>query len=63
MVAGEYINRLLKEYPQAEIIPVDSEHSALFQSLMGGRREDVKNLIITASGGTSGELKERSLKK
>ena len=29
--AGTYINRLLKEYPKAEIIPVDSEHSALFQ--------------------------------
>ena len=53
MVAGgAYINRLLKEYPEAEIIPVDSEHSALFQSLSAGRREDVKNLIITASGGS-----------
>lgn len=53
MVAGgTYINRLLKEYPEAEIIPVDSEHSALFQSLSAGRREDVKNLIITASGGS-----------
>lgn len=53
MVAGgAYINKLLKEYPEAEIIPVDSEHSALFQSLSAGRREDVKNLIITASGGS-----------
>ena len=53
MVAGgTYINRLLKEYPEAEIIPVDSEHSALFQSLSAGRREDVKNLVITASGGS-----------
>lgn len=53
MVAGgSYINKLLKENPKAEIIPVDSEHSALFQSLMGGKKEDVKNLIITASGGS-----------
>lgn len=53
MVAGgPLINKLLKEYKKAKIIPVDSEHSALFQSLMGNRREDVKNLIITASGGT-----------
>lgn len=50
--AGAYINRLLKEYPKAEIIPVDSEHSALFQSLQGFKKENVKKIIITASGGT-----------
>lgn len=50
--AGVYINKLLKEYPKAEIIPVDSEHSALFQSLQGFRKDNVKKLIITASGGT-----------
>ena len=50
--AGIYINKLLKEYPKAEIIPVDSEHSALFQSLQGFKKENVKKLIITASGGT-----------
>lgn len=33
------------------IFPVDSEHSAIFQSLAGQRREDVKRLILTASGG------------
>ncbi len=33
------------------IFPVDSEHSAIFQSLEGHRREDVKRLILTASGG------------
>ena len=50
--AGTYINKLLKEYPKAEIVPVDSEHSALFQSLQGFKKENVKKLIITASGGT-----------
>ncbi len=35
----------------AELIPVDSEHSALFQALLGERREDVAELILTASGG------------
>ena len=36
----------------AEIIPVDSEHSAIFQCLMGSRsREEVKRLILTCSGG------------
>ena len=50
--AGAYINKLLKEYPKAEIVPVDGEHSALFQSLQGFKKENVKKLIITASGGT-----------
>ena len=64
MVAGgAYINKLLKEYPEAEIIPVDSEHSALFQSLSAGRREDVKNLIITASGGSFRGKKRNELKE
>ncbi|MGO2117936.1 MAG: 1-deoxy-D-xylulose-5-phosphate reductoisomerase [Fusobacterium sp.] len=53
MVAGgSYINKLLKKYPKAEIIPVDSEHSAIFQSLLSGKKKDVQNIIITASGGT-----------
>ena len=64
MVAGgAYINKLLKEYPEAEVIPVDSEHSALFQSLSAGRREDVKNLIITASGGSFRGKKRDELKE
>ncbi|WP_319371386.1 1-deoxy-D-xylulose-5-phosphate reductoisomerase [uncultured Ilyobacter sp.] len=52
VAAGELINKLLEEYKGAEIIPVDSEHSAIFQSMLGGRREEVKKIIITASGGT-----------
>lgn len=35
----------------AEILPVDSEHSAVFQSIRGHRREDVLRIILTASGG------------
>lgn len=52
VAAGTYINKLLKEYPKAEIIPVDSEHSAIFQSLLGGKKDEVRKIIITASGGT-----------
>ena len=63
MVAGgTYIRRLLQEYKKAEIIPVDSEHSALFQSLLAGEKKDVKNLIITASGGTFRGKKREELK-
>ncbi|MDR1961890.1 MAG: 1-deoxy-D-xylulose-5-phosphate reductoisomerase [Gracilibacteraceae bacterium] len=36
---------------KAEILPVDSEHSAIFQALRGGRRTEVRKLILTASGG------------
>lgn len=44
---------LMEEVKKAGInlIPVDSEHSAIFQSLEGQRKEDVKRLILTASGG------------
>ena len=35
-----------------KLYPIDSEHSAIFQSLQGNRSEDVKRLIITASGGS-----------
>ena len=36
---------------KVNLIPVDSEHSAIFQSLVGHRREDVQRLLLTASGG------------
>ena len=49
--AGELVMKAAKEY-NAEIIPVDSEHSAIFQCLMGIRdKREVKKLILTCSGG------------
>ncbi len=36
---------------KVNLIPIDSEHSAIFQSLTGQRREDVRRLLLTASGG------------
>ena len=49
--AGELVMAEAKVYG-SEIIPVDSEHSAIFQCLMGSRRrEEVKRLILTCSGG------------
>ncbi len=50
VVAGELVTRLAQEY-NAEIIPVDSEHSAIFQCLVGEKKDQVEKLIITASGG------------
>lgn len=49
--AGELVMAEAEKYG-AEIIPVDSEHSAIFQCLMGSRsREEVKRIILTCSGG------------
>lgn len=50
VVAGEIIINLCKEYG-AELIPVDSEHSAIFQSLVGEDKSHINKLILTASGG------------
>jgi 1-deoxy-D-xylulose-5-phosphate reductoisomerase len=50
VVAGELITSLCKEN-KAEIIPVDSEHSAIYQCLAGENPETVDKLILTASGG------------
>ncbi len=50
MVAGELINQLVETYKVA-ILPVDSEHSAIFQCLMGEGHSQVEKLILTASGG------------
>ena len=49
--AGELVMREAKKH-NAEIIPVDSEHSAIFQCLMGSRDpKEIKRLILTCSGG------------
>jgi 1-deoxy-D-xylulose-5-phosphate reductoisomerase len=49
VVGGEIIRHQL--HKGGEILPVDSEHSAIFQCLSGERFEDVAELILTASGG------------
>ena len=50
VVAGELVMARARS-KKADIIPVDSEHSAIFQSLQAGRASEVKNLWLTASGG------------
>jgi len=50
VVAGEIIIQLSNEY-DSEIIPVDSEHSAIFQCLKGEEKKDISKIILTASGG------------
>jgi 1-deoxy-D-xylulose-5-phosphate reductoisomerase len=50
VAAGPILNRLAQEHKGA-IIPVDSEHSALYQCLLAGKLTEVKRLILTGSGG------------
>ncbi len=50
VVGGQIINRLLKQY-DGKLVPVDSEHSAMLQCLVGESSESINKLIITASGG------------
>ncbi|MBR5677696.1 MAG: 1-deoxy-D-xylulose-5-phosphate reductoisomerase [Paludibacteraceae bacterium] len=50
VVAGEIICDLALKY-HAPILPVDSEHSAIFQSLVGEDRSEIEKILLTASGG------------
>jgi 1-deoxy-D-xylulose-5-phosphate reductoisomerase len=50
VIAGEYIALLMKG-SRAQLIPVDSEHSAIFQCLMGEYGNEVEKVYLTASGG------------
>ena len=49
--AGDLVNAALRANPQARVIPVDSEHSGVFQLLAGRRPEEVDSICLTASGG------------
>lgn len=50
VVAGELVMNKAKKYG-VKILPVDSEHSAIFQSLRGNSYDSIKKIILTASGG------------
>ena len=50
VVAGELINALAQQY-HAPILPVDSEHSAIFQSIVGEDFNEIEKILLTASGG------------
>jgi len=50
VIAGDVMNAAARTHG-AEILPVDSEHSAIFQALSSGAREDLQRVLLTASGG------------
>lgn len=59
VAAGSLVTRRVQERG-VKLIPIDSEHSALFQSLIGHNHNDVRRLILTASGGP---FRNRSVKE
>jgi 1-deoxy-D-xylulose-5-phosphate reductoisomerase len=67
VTAGKIIMEEVKKN-NVNIMPIDSEHSALFQCLLGGKKENIQRLILTCSGGsfrnkTKDELKEVTIKE
>jgi len=61
VMAGKIINKEIINH-NTKIIPIDSEHSAIFQCIEGKNIEDVKKLILTASGGPFRKISKESLK-
>ena len=62
VTAGHLIMPMAKEYG-VSILPVDSEHSAIFQTLNGENKKEIHKLLITASGGPFRGKKTEDLKK
>ncbi len=60
VVAGELIDRLLHD-SKSVLYPVDSEHGAFYQCLVGERHEDIERLLLTASGGPFRTLPKEQL--
>ena len=50
VTGGHIVTKLCEEY-KTKLLPVDSEHSAIFQSMQGFDKRDIKRIILTASGG------------
>jgi len=67
VVGGELVTDLIKGEPE-RLLPVDSEHAALAMAMRGERREDLKRVVLTGSGGpfrgwTRNELAKASVKE
>jgi 1-deoxy-D-xylulose-5-phosphate reductoisomerase len=62
VMAGDSVIELAKRN-QVTILPIDSEHSAIFQCIEGNRREDLNKIFLTASGGPFLNLSDREFEK
>ncbi len=63
VVAGALVMSKLKENPDASLIPVDSEHNAIFQCLQGNPKKNVEKIILTGSGGPLREVSPHEFHK
>lgn len=61
VAAGDIVNEIALKN-SCTLVPVDSEHSAIFQTINGYDKKDIKKLIITASGGSFRDLNREQLK-
>lgn len=61
VIAGDIIKKALKKN-KCKLFPIDSEHSAILQCLQGNNIKEIKNIIITASGGAFRDLNREELK-
>ncbi len=62
VVAGELICNLAQQY-HAPILPVDSEHSAIFQSLVGEDENEIEKILLTCSGGPFRNFTQEQIEK
>ncbi len=62
VIAGDIVMKRAKD-TNTEIIPVDSEHSAIFQCLQGENRREIKKILLTASGGPFFNMTGEEIKK
>ena len=62
VVAGKYVMNKVRKY-KTKIIPIDSEHSAIYQCLIGEKKKNINKIILTASGGPFFKLKKEELEK
>lgn len=65
VVAGKIIKEKLKKYKKTKIVPVDSEHSAIFQCMKNEDKKNIEKVVITASGGPlfKKKIKYKTVKK
>jgi 1-deoxy-D-xylulose-5-phosphate reductoisomerase len=62
VMAGGPVTRLARQ-TGAKIVPVDSEHSAIFQALQAGRHDEIERIVLTASGGPFRHVPQEQLKQ
>ena len=62
VVAGEEVMKEAKKY-KVKIIPIDSEHSAIFQSLQAGKPKEIKNIYLTMGQGKISQMSQAELEQ